>query len=222
MLLIGSGVGATIIHLPTLSSLWETSYGKTIIIKVALLAGAMLFAAVNFARNTPRLQAALIRPAEAAGATLLRGLVAGEVAIVAGIIFAAATLSSLPPPPKALASVGAASAQVGPGPVSRTVRHGPYRLVVRINPNQAAVPNAFSVSISKNGVPVTGADITATFTMLDMEMGQLAYHLPETAPGRYQRAAPALVMVGHWGLSFDIRPPQGAPFTLLLFDKAAG
>ena len=50
-----------------------------------------------------------------------------------------------------------------------------------------------------------GADVTATFAMLDMEMGEQAYRLPETAPGVYSRAAPALVMVGHWGLSFDVR-----------------
>ena len=53
-------------------------------------------------------------------------------------------------------------------------------------------------------------------------IGQLAYHLAEARPGRYTRSAPALVMVGHWGLSFDIRPPRGTPFTILLVDKAVG
>jgi copper transport protein len=223
MLLIGSGTGASIIHLPTLASLWQTSYGKTIVVKVGVLASAMLLASVNFARNTPRLKAAKIRPEEAAGAaTLLRRLVTGEVVLVIGAIFAAAILSSLPPPPKVLASIGAASAHVGPGPVTETVRRAGYRLDLRVRPNRAAVPNAFSVAISMNGQPVRGADVTATFTMLDMEMGQIAYRLPEIAPGRYGRSAPALVMVGHWGLSFDIRPLHGAPFTVVLFDRTTG
>src|SRR4029079_8115748 len=39
--LIGSGIGAAVLHLPTLASLWDTSYGKTILVKVALLGGAM-------------------------------------------------------------------------------------------------------------------------------------------------------------------------------------
>ena len=43
--------------------------------------------------------------------------------------------------------------------------------------------------------------------MLDMEMGRQAYRLPETAPGVYGREAPALVMVGHWGLSLRFEPP---------------
>ena len=64
--------------------------------------------------------------------------------------------------------------------------------------------------------------MVASFLMLDMEMGTQAYRLAETAPGMYAHAAPALVMVGHWGLSFDVTPPGGAPFNVLLVDKANG
>ena len=61
-----------------------------------------------------------------------------------------------------------------------------------------------------------------TFAMLDMEMGQISYHLPETAPGVYGRSEPALVMVGHWGLTFEVRPPGAEPFTVLVVDRAGG
>ncbi|MDX6546994.1 MAG: copper transport protein, partial [Gaiellales bacterium] len=57
-LVIASGTGASIIHLPTLSSLWQTSYGQAILVKVALLAAAMVLGGLNFARSTPRLVAA--------------------------------------------------------------------------------------------------------------------------------------------------------------------
>jgi copper transport protein len=131
-------------------------------------------------------------------------------------------LSSLPPPSKALASVGKASAHVGPGPVTSMVSKNGYRIELHLAPNRAAVPNAFSVRITKNGRPVRGADVTAGFTMLDMEMGEQAYHLAETSPGVYAHSAPALVMVGHWGLSFDIQQPGKQPFDVLLVDKANG
>jgi copper transport protein len=59
--------------------------------------------------------------------------------------------------------------------------------------------------------------------MLDMEMPQQSYSLAETSsPGVYRRAAPALVMVGHWGLSFEIAPSGSVPFTVLLVDRASG
>ena len=93
---------------------------------------------------------------------------------------------------------------------------------MRVTPNRAAVPNSFAVRITRGGQPVRGADVTATFAMLDMEMGTQEYRLAETAPGLYQHAAPALVMVGHWGLSFGVAPRGEKPFDVLLVDRANG
>ena len=61
-----------------------------------------------------------------------------------------------------------------------------------------------------------------TFAMLDMQMANQEYQLTETRPGIYSRASPALVMVGHWGLSFNVTPRGGQPFTALVADKAGG
>jgi copper transport protein len=222
-LLIVSGVAAAVIHLPTLASLWQTSYGKTILVKVALLGGAMMLAAVNLLRTKPRLAASEHLPELGTPTSiLLRRLVTAEIVIVSAAIFAAAVLSSLPPPSKALAEAGKASARVGPGPVTEVVNKNGYRLEFRVDPNRAAVPNDFSVRITRDGAPVRGADVTTSFAMLDMEMGQQAYRLAETAPGVYSHSAPALVMVGHWGLSFDVRPPGSTPFDVVLLDRASG
>jgi hypothetical protein len=58
--------------------------------------------------------------------------------------------------------------------------------------------------------------------MLDMEMPAQSYRLSESKPGVYAHSAPALVMVGRWGLSFDIRPRGAQPFTVLFLDRANG
>jgi copper transport protein len=217
--LIGAGTGAALIHLPTLATLWHTSYGQALIAKIALLAVALVLAAVNLLRVKPRLAA----PDVGVGAArLLRRLVGGEVLLVTGTIFAAAILSSLPPPAKALALLGKASAHVGPGRVVSVVKHGGYRLELHVSPNKAAVPNSFAIRLTRGGKPVRGADVTTTFTMLDMEMGQQAYHLTEQAPGVYVKSVPALVMVGRWGLQYEVQPPGAAPFTVLFVDRANG
>jgi copper transport protein len=217
--LVVSGTLAAYIHLPTVASLWETSYGQALLVKIVLLIAALGLASVNLLRTRPRLAAA---ETGSGAARLLRRLVTGEMLLVVAAVFAAAVLSSLPPPSKALAAVGGASAHVGPGPVTKVVRKNGYTMAFDVAPNKAAVPNTFSVRISRGGKPVRGADVVASFLMLDMEMGTQAYRLAETAPGTYEHAAPALVMVGHWGLSFDITPPGGEPFNVLLVDKANG
>jgi copper transport protein len=223
LVLIGAGTGSAVQHLPTLASFWQTSYGKALLVKIGLLAVALLLAAVNLLRTVPRLKASPSRPELGApAARLLRRLVTGESLLVTGAVLGAAVLSSLPPPSKALAAVGSAKAHVGPGAVNEVVTENGYRLAVRVSPNKAAVPNSFGVAISRGGKPVRNADVTVDFVMLDMEMGQQAYHLSETAPGTYGHAAPALVMVGHWGLSFQIAPSGQKPFTIFLVDKANG
>jgi copper transport protein len=223
LVLIGAGIGSAVQHLPTFASLWQTSYGKALLVKIALLGVALLLASVNLLRTVPRFKASARRPElGTSAASLLRRLAAGESLLLSGAVLAAAVLSSLPPPSKALASVGGAKAHVGPGTVNEVVKENGYRLAFRVAPNRAAVPNSFQVAISRGGKPVRNADVTVDFAMLDMEMGQQAYHLSETAPGTYGHAAPALVMVGHWGLSFQIAPPGQKPFTVLLVDKATG
>ena len=223
LVLIGGGIGSSVQHMPTLASLWQTSYGKALLVKIALLGAALLLASVNLLRTVPRFKASAKRPELGpSAASLLRRLVAGESLLVSGAVLAAAVLSSLPPPSKALASVGGAKAHVGPGTVNKVVSENGYRLAISVSPNRAAVPNSFQVAISRGGKPVRNADVTVDFAMLDMEMGQQAYHLSETGPGTYGHAAPALVMVGHWGLSFQVAPPGQRPFTVLLVDKAGG
>jgi copper transport protein len=221
LLLIGTGTGATIIHMPILAALWETSYGKAILVKIGLLAAAMLLAAVNLLRTKPHLVAAggrseLGEPA----ARLLRRMIGGETVLVVAAVFAAAVLSSLAPPANALAEAGSALARVGPGRVAATVHRNGYTLQVLVTPNKAVAQNTFALEITKNGAPVRGADVTLTFAMLDMQMANQEYQLTETRPGIYTRPAPALVMVGHWGLSFSVTPKSGQPFTALIVDHA--
>jgi hypothetical protein len=53
-----------------------------------------------------------------------------------------------------------------------------------------------------------------------MQMPEQEYGLTEIRRGVYARAAPALVMVGRWGLTFQVTPPGGPPFTALIVDQA--
>ena len=221
--LAGSGIGEALDHLPAVDALWLTGYGQAILVKSGLLGAALLVASGNLLRSRPRLVAARVRPELGPpAARLLRGLVSGELVVVIAIVFAAAVLSSLAPPPPAFALQNSAIARVGPGTVARSVTHAGYQLQLLVSPNRAAAPDSFALRITKGGQPVRGADVTLTFNMTTMEMPQQEYQLAETQPGVYTRAAPALVMVGEWGLTFQITPKSGLPFTALILDQANG
>ena len=218
-----TGVGEAIDHMPAVNALWETGYGKAILVKAGLLLGAMLIASGNLLRSRPRLVAARRQPEVGEPvARLLRGLVSAEVVVVIGVVFAATLLSSLAPPPPAFALENSAIAKVGPGRVAQTVSRAGYLLQVLVSPNKAAAPDSFALRITRNGQPVRGANVTLLFNHLEMQMPQQEYQLTETQPGVYARAAPALVMVGRWGLTFQVTPRQGPPFTALIVDQANG
>jgi copper transport protein len=232
-LLLTTGVIATLDHMPAFDALWDTGYGVAILGKIAILVVAMALAAGNLLRTRPRLVAGGLDPGASplpeaaaapgvAAAALLRRLIAGETVLVAGAVFVAAVLSSVAPPPPAFALQDTAVALVGPGRVVRTVRRSGYRLQVLVSPNKAAAPDSFTLRITRSGRPVRHADVTLTFNHLEMQMPEQQYQLAETRPGTYSRRAPALIMVGKWGLSFNVTPPGGAPFTVLVVDEANG
>jgi copper transport protein len=223
--LLATGIVASIVHLPTLGALWQTSYGLALIAKSALLTLALVLGAVNNLRSRPRLAAAAERRDQVLGdgaVRLLRRLVLGESALLAGAVLAAAILTSLAPPSSALAKLGSSDGKVGPGSVSRTFVRGGVRIQVGIQPNRAAIDNAFALHLEQGGKPVRNAQITAELDMLDMSMQQQAYTLAEISPGVYQRKRPALVMVGHWLLAYTIEIPGRTAIHLQVVDKADG
>jgi copper transport protein len=223
VVLAATGVGEAVDHLPAVDALWLTGYGEAILVKTGLLLLAMLIASGNLLRSKPGLVAARARPEVGeSAARLLRGLVSGEVVVVAGVVLAAAVLSSLAPPPPAFALQNSALARVGPGTVARGVTRAGYRLELLVSPNRAASPDSFALRITKNGQPVRGANVTLTFDMTTMQMPEQEYQMAESHPGVYSRAAPALVMVGEWGLTFQITPKSGTPFNALILDQANG
>jgi copper transport protein len=223
LVLAATGVGEAVDHMPAVNALWETGYGRAILVKTGLLGGALLLASGNLLRSRPGLIAAGREPKVGESASrLLRWLVSGEVAIVGAVVFAAAVLSSLPPPPPAFALENSAIAKVGPGVVARTVSQAGYVLQVLVSPNKAAAPDSFALRITRNGQPLRGANVTLLFNHLEMEMPTQEYQLTETQPGVYSRAGPALVMVGRWALTFQVTPAHGPPFTALIVDQANG
>ena len=204
-LLLATGVGAAVIHLPILAALWQTTYGTAILVKSGLFLAALALASLH--KWGRRLQPLAL---------------AVEALLVTGTVLAAASLSSLPPPAAALAEESQSLANVGPGRVQSTLHVNGYTLQVLVTPNKAIRTNSFALEITKNGTPVRGADVTLDFAMLDMQMGNQDYQLVESSPGIYTRPTSALVMAGRWGLEFTITPQHGRAFNALVIDHAAG
>lgn len=222
-----TGTAQTIQHLPTLASLWQTGFGRAIAVKAGLLGMALVLGAVNLRVTTPRLAAAGARD----DAVLAADGPPPSCAAPCRARSCSSDRSSSPPACSRAclrrrarsARSRTRSARVGPGPVSHVVDRGATRTVVRLTPDTAVAPMGYGVDLAtRRGVPVTGANVVARFSMLDMDMGQQAYALREVGPGRYRRNGMPLIMVGNWGITFDVTPRRGAPYSFTLVDHANG
>lgn len=91
-LLVAAGVYLSILRLPRLSDLWETGYGQVLIVKLCLVALALVWGAAHHFLVAPRLHRPDVH------SRLPRSL-AGETAVGMAVLLAAAVLVNASPPP---------------------------------------------------------------------------------------------------------------------------
>ncbi len=102
---LGAGTYLSIVRLPHLHDLWRTGYGQTLLVKLALVAAALLFGAVHHFVVRPRLERADATFIVRAGRSL-----AVELGLAIAVLLVAAVLtdSKPPTPPGAIANAAAA------------------------------------------------------------------------------------------------------------------
>ena len=178
--LLASGVAASYLHLPTLASLWQTSYGKVILIKAALLAVTMLIAAVNLLVTRPRLAAAGIREDSRRARARAAATSGGE--------------RDRPRDRRRARRIGADEPAAAARRRSRTWARRAPRSVRAPCPGSCTRARTSSACGSRRtarrfptpspsrsraeGTPLRGAEVTMRFTMLDMDEQQQIYTLP--------------------------------------------
>jgi putative copper export protein len=96
-------------HLPTIPSLWETPYGKTLIIKLAFVAVVFGLGAFNWRRMRPTL-------GREEGAVAIRRSGRMELSVAAVVLIITSILVSLPSPKRAPVPRPAATAATRAGP----------------------------------------------------------------------------------------------------------
>jgi putative copper export protein len=101
VLLVVTGVYRALAELPSLASLWTTSYGVALLVKLIVFAVMLVLAAWNRLVLHPRLERAALGLGSAApgdGIGALRTSVRAEVALGAVVMLAVAVLVGLVPP----------------------------------------------------------------------------------------------------------------------------
>jgi hypothetical protein len=110
---------------------------------------------------------------------------------------------------------------VGPGKVSVTRTVDPFALRLSIDPNRAGARNSVSLQVRAHGKSVRRAQVSVTFTMPAMAMGEMRFKLTEKRAGVYRYTGPAPTMSGAWRLVFLVKAASGLARTLTVEDRVA-
>ena len=210
--------------MPIVAALWQTCYGQAILVKIGLLASRWSSPRSTCSITKPRLVAAGERPARRRAGRLAAAQAdqrRDALVVPARSSPQPCSRASLHPPALAKEELRARDTSV-PAASPPTVHQDGYTLQVLVSPNKAVAPNSFALKLTKNGVPVRGADVTLGFTSSTCRWPTRNTSSPRRRPASTPHPAPALVMVGHWALSFNVTPKNGPPFTALVVDHATG
>jgi copper transport protein len=170
--------------------LTTTMYGKTLLLKLGLVAAIAVFGAANRLRSVP-----------AAGGDLrpLRRLGSAELAFAVAALGAAGLLAALPPP---------ASSQPVPG-----IRASGADFATTLRASLSAAsnqpgPNRFTVRLADYdaGTPVRHADVTLRFMAIDdPAVAATSLTLQEASAGDYVGSAANLAFDGRWRVTVQVR-----------------
>jgi copper transport protein len=182
--------------------LFETSFGITLLIKVALFAGLMALGARNRYVNVP----SVVQRGERVRS--LRRTVAGEVALAVGIFGVTGVLTQLPP----AAHVEAAAPRRAQVVVTGSDFATSVRVRLTIMPGTVG-PNHFEARIVDydTGEPLQASSVSLKFDLPSHpELGTPSLDLSRAAPGMWMGEGTPLSMPGAWDVSVLIQGSAGS------------
>ncbi|HEY4097279.1 MAG TPA: CopD family protein [Baekduia sp.] len=197
LVLMATGVIQALCQINAFSELWDTAYGRAVLVKIGLLLVLIALGAVNRRRTVPGLSA-VARDGGTPGALglLLRRTLRTEVAVIAVVLTVTGALAGYAP-----------AKTVATGPVELTSTLGPAQLSLDVDPATVG-SNLMHIYLldPKSGAQYTKTkELTVTATLPSKGIGPLTLTTQPTGPGHYTIPAAVLGAPGTWTLDLTAR-----------------
>ena len=182
--------------------LWDTTYGRLLLVKIALVLPLLLIGLYNNRFAVPRLKRNTASTGERRRFLRAAGT---ELVIMATIVGVTAVLVTEPP---AKASVSAAKY------ATDTVPIGPLEVNYLIDP-AATGPNVIHLYfyLPKSGFPANVNDAKLSATLPSKNLGPLRIPLMRIVPSHYTTSTGVFPEAGDWQVTFEIRKGQFQSYT---------
>jgi copper transport protein len=193
-----TGLSQAYAYVGALDNLLDTAYGRAVLIKFVLLAGALIpLGAYNRYCSVPRLERIAVG-GEAPGSAglLLRRALRAEVALIVVVLGVTGALAGYAPP-----------ASLQSGPFSGSARLGPAHLELTVDPARVGSNQVHLYLFDAR----TGAQFAAvkelkvTATLPEKSIGPLPLEPQRSGPGHYTVPGAMFGVAGEWRLDVTVR-----------------
>jgi copper transport protein len=199
-----TGLARGLVEVRSWHGLGSTSFGRTLLIKLALVAGLVALGAVNRFRIVPALRAGRAKVAT------IGSTVRAELALAIPIVVAAAVLGELPP-----AQYVSQPAPARQAPAGVTVSGNDFATSVKLqltaSPGTVG-PNQFSARVVDydSGQPVDAQRVSLRFALPNRpDVAASSLELKPVADGRFQGNG-ILAIAGKWIITALVERPGGS------------
>jgi copper transport protein len=195
--LLIAGVVSGFLEVRSWAALWETTYGRLLLAKVALVLPVLALGAFNNRVSVPRLHTGVATALERR--RFLRAT-AAELTLVAAVVAVTAVLVAEPP------AKAQAAAEAESGPVSRDAFVHPFEIDVTVDPGRTG-PNEMHVYLLNHltGQPAKVAEVRLSASLPAAGLGPLRLRAVPAGPGHVLVPAATFPLAGLWTLRLDIR-----------------
>jgi copper transport protein len=205
-----TGLARGLVEVRSWHGLVSTSFGRTLLIKLVLVAGLIAIGAVNRFRIVPGIRAGRAKVAT------LGSSVRAELALAIPIVVAAVVLGELPP-----AQYVTQSSPARQAPAAVTVSGNDFATSVKVqltaSPGTVG-PNQFSARVVDydSGGPVAADRVSLSFTLPSRpDVGASTLELEKAADGRWQGDG-ILSIAGRWSITTLVQRAGGNNVTVPL------
>lgn len=198
-----TGLYLTVIHVPAISALSLTSYGRILMLKLTIISPLLVFGALNKFLFVRRIQAGT-----ASGPLrVFSRLVSSEVVLAVAVVGVAVALAGTPAPRMASHPAGGmVGSESSPGAIARAGQAGEFQVNMTLAPGTPG-DNRIKVTLS----PIRGrmpAGQMRVFVRVSLPgEGMMASSIPLRSldQRRYEGTSTALSMTGKWKLEVVVR-----------------
>jgi len=189
--LVVAGIVLAVVQVERPAALLDTAYGQVLLVKLALLAGLFVLAAVN--------RWFLTAPAEAGDPAATRRLVRSVAVetLVVLLVFGVAAVWRFTPPPRALAAAAAA-------PAVMHVHAAEAMADLTVTPGRAGPVRVSAVIATGESGPLDAKEVTFVFSKPDAGIEPFRRKAERSGDGAWRADGVVLPLPGDWSVRVDV------------------